>query len=243
LKSSGQFPRNYLHEKYARRAKALMPSELPKKKRRRVVMTCKYAFPLWRFPLDHESSASMLGSPFSPSSQSFDLTNQTVFSSLLTMIRAAVDLLLDYYPGIFLACHRRHVRDEKSNRVLSARQASVLDHLDVVAPTHLHELAAHLGVTPSTMSLMIDRLQKLGYVRRSRDPADARRVRIRLTRAGNGIKQQQKVLDPKLVEAMLRRLNGAERESALAGLRILARAAAELMDSSQFRRLRKEVGA
>src|SRR5580700_10319405 len=132
------------------------------------------------------------------------------------MIRAAVATVLDCYPKIFFACHRTHVRDENTGRALSSHQAGVLDHLDPVEPTHLHELAAHLGVTPSSMSLMIDRLEKGGYVRRSRDTHDARRVNLRLTKAGLRIKEQQKVLDPDLIEAMLRRLPSDERESALA---------------------------
>jgi DNA-binding MarR family transcriptional regulator len=159
------------------------------------------------------------------------------------MIRAAVATVLDCYPKIFFACHRRHVRDETAKRMLSSHQASVLDHLDPVQPTHLHELAAHLGITPSSMSLMIDRLEQGGYVRRSRDTHDARRVNLRLTKLGLRIKEQQKVLDPDLIEAMLRRLPSQERESALAGLKVLARAATELVASGQANRLQKEFGS
>jgi DNA-binding MarR family transcriptional regulator len=161
------------------------------------------------------------------------------------MIHAAVAAVLDCYPKIFFACHRRHVRDDqrakgrRRRRGLSAHQASVLDHLDAVAPTHLHQLAAHLDVTPSTMSLMIDRLQRGGYVRRSRDSHDARRINLRLTKAGLRIKRQQKVLDPDLVEAMLRRLSPDERAAALSGLESLARAATAVLADRQSRRLEK----
>ena len=156
------------------------------------------------------------------------------------MIRAAVETVLECYPKIFFACHRNHVRDETSKKVLSSHQASILDHLDVIEPTHLHELAAHLGVTPSTMSLTVDRLERGGFVRRSRDTHDARRVNLRLTSTGQRIKQKQKVLDPNLVEALLRRLPVDEREAALAGLRALARAAAELVAAGRTSRATKE---
>jgi DNA-binding MarR family transcriptional regulator len=159
------------------------------------------------------------------------------------MIRAAVATVLDCYPKVFLACHRDHMRDEQTGQSLSSHQSAVLDHLDAVAPTHLHHLAAHLGVTPSSMSLMIDRLERGGYVRRSRDAGDARRVNLRLTRAGARIKEQQKVLDPSLVRAMLERLAPDDRQSALAGLRLLAGAAAELMASGQIKRLKQEMPA
>jgi hypothetical protein len=42
----------------------------------------------------------------------------------------AVRQLMEFYPIIYFACHRRHVRDPKSKRVLSAHQGSILDHLD-----------------------------------------------------------------------------------------------------------------
>ena len=159
------------------------------------------------------------------------------------MIRAAVATVLDCYPKIFFACHRTHVRDDSTRRVLSSHQASVLDHLDAVEPTHLHELAAHLGITPSSMSLMIDRLERGGFVRRSRDTHDARRVNLLLTKAGMRIKEQQKVLDPDLVEALFRNLSPVDRETALAGLKILARAATELVASGQANRLQREISS
>jgi DNA-binding MarR family transcriptional regulator len=155
------------------------------------------------------------------------------------MIRAAVATLLDCYPQIFLACHRSHVRDDRTKQVLSSHQARVLDHLDSVEPSRLDELAGHLGITPSSASLMIDRLECTGHVRRSRDSADARCVNIRLTKAGVRVRDQQKILDPNLVEAMLRRLPPHELQAALAGLRSLARAASELSSSGQVKSIRQ----
>jgi len=149
------------------------------------------------------------------------------------MIRAAVADVLDCYPKVFFACHRTHVRDEAAGQVLSSEQCRVLDHLDAIDPTHLQELARHGGVTASSMSLMIDRLERRGYVRRSRDAGDARCVNLRLTKAGMRIKGQHKILDPDLVEEMLRRLSPADRASALGGLRILADAASELVSARQ----------
>jgi DNA-binding MarR family transcriptional regulator len=159
------------------------------------------------------------------------------------MLAAAVAAMLDCYPKIFFACHRRHVRDDSSGQILSARQASVLDHLDTAAPIHLHQLAGHLGVTPSTMSLMIDRLEHGGFVRRSRDAGDARRVNLCLTQSGARIKERQKVLDQRLVESLLRRLSPADRGAAVAGLQILARAADEMLATGESQRRQKEMTA
>lgn len=133
--------------------------------------------------------------------------------------------LLSLYPRIYFACHTRHVRDPETQRLLSRHQASILDHLDEIDPITLNDLARHMGVTPGTMSLAIDRLEKKGYVIRLRDTVDRRRVQLRLTSAGVRVRQATTVLDPPRVEALLARLTAEEREAAIHGLRLLADAA------------------
>jgi len=142
-----------------------------------------------------------------------------------------ITAFLRFYPQIYFACHRRHVRDEKMRKTLSLNQASILDHLDDVEPTSLHSLARHMGVTASTMSLNIDRLETAGYVRRERDRQDARRVELRLTESGARLKHQQNTLDPERVGALIKRLKGPDRAKALYGLKLLAEAAAEMVAS------------
>ena len=133
--------------------------------------------------------------------------------------------LLELYPKIFHACHTRHVKDPASGTVLSAHQASILDHLDEVDPTSLLGLARHAGVTASTMSIAVDRLVRKGFVTRVRDTDDGRRVQLRLTAAGGAVREANSVLDADRVHAMLGRLNDADLEHALEGLEKLARAA------------------
>ena len=140
---------------------------------------------------------------------------------------------LNAYPRIFHACHLKHIRDPRSNHTLSRHQASILDHLDPRIPLQLHALARHLGVTPSTMSLHIDRLERTGFVRRSQHPTDKRRTNLLLTPAGIRIKSQQKVLDPDRVAALLRRLSAPDRTAALRALRQLADAADTLHEDRQ----------
>jgi DNA-binding MarR family transcriptional regulator len=137
-----------------------------------------------------------------------------------------VQRVLAYYPQIYFACHTRHRRDPLSSDVLSERQASVLDHLTADKGIPLKELAAHQGVTASTMSLMVDRLVAGGWVVREKDTHDARRVQLRLTAAGERMKQASTVLDPQLVRALLDRLTPQQRQAAVDGLGILAAAAA-----------------
>jgi DNA-binding MarR family transcriptional regulator len=148
---------------------------------------------------------------------------------------AAARDVMRLYPRIYFACHTRHVRDPQSGRQLSRHQASVLDHLDDVDPMTLNDLARHMGVTPGTMSLTIDRLEKKGYVLRLRDVSDRRRVQLRLSPAGVRIREASSVLDPPRVEALVARLTDGERDAAVRGLSLLARAAEQQM-TEQARR-------
>ena len=148
---------------------------------------------------------------------------------VLVQLGEAVRAVLDHYPKIFLACHTRHVRDERRGETLSAHQASILDHLDDVEPTGLTDLARHMGVTLSTMSLAVDRLERKGYLVREPDRADGRRIGLRLTPAGERIKEQDKVLDADRLRGMLRRLSTDELDRAIGGLGLLAQAARAAM--------------
>jgi DNA-binding MarR family transcriptional regulator len=145
----------------------------------------------------------------------------------------AVRAVLELYPRIYFACHTRHVRDPASGATLSSHQVSILDHLSTDEPTSLAELAAHMGVTPSTMSLAIDRLEDEGYVKRGRDREDARRLRLLLTAKGQRIREAHSVLDAEKVDAMLARLSNAERSVAIRGLELLARAASQQVRSKE----------
>ena len=147
------------------------------------------------------------------------------------MIQEAARQVLEFYPRIYFSCHQRHRRDPETQRLLSAHQGSVLDHLDEIEPTGLMELAMHMGVTASTMCISVSRLVRQGYVQRIRDSGDGRRVQLRLTPAGVRVKESQSVLEPERVQAMLSRLSGEELQAGIHGLELLARAAQEEMHS------------
>src|ERR1043166_5840382 len=153
------------------------------------------------------------------------------------MLPAEVETVLRCYPQIFFACHRRHVRDAESRKVISAHQPSILDHLDDVEGTSVLDLARHMGVTPSTMSLTVDRLERDGYVTRERSQEDRRRVDLRLTPSGVRIKRQDKVLEPELVAAMLAHLDERKRRQALRGLELLADAAGAMIRAGDLNRI------
>ena len=148
----------------------------------------------------------------------------------------AVRQVMELYSRIYFACHTRHVRDPQTRRLLSAHQASILDHLDEKEPLALLDLARHMGVTPSTMSLNIERLVRRGYVSRERAVEDARRLKLRLTPAGARLREAKSVLDPARVRAMLARLAPKQREAGIQGLALLARAGTEQMEEQSKHR-------
>ncbi|MEI8281112.1 MAG: MarR family winged helix-turn-helix transcriptional regulator [Armatimonadota bacterium] len=135
--------------------------------------------------------------------------------------------LLDFYPKIYFACHTRHVRDPKTEAVLTSNQASILDHLDVDQPMNLNSLACHMGVTAATMSIGVDRLVGLGYISRERSERDRRQVLLLLTPSGKTLSEAHSVLDIERVQGMLDMMSPEQRERGLDGLELIAKAAEE----------------
>ncbi|MGE4195810.1 MAG: MarR family winged helix-turn-helix transcriptional regulator [Phycisphaerales bacterium] len=139
-----------------------------------------------------------------------------------------------HYPRVYFACHRRHVRDPRTAHPVSSHAVSILDHLDCVEAVSVSALARHMGVTPSTMSLALDRLEARAYIRRRRDPTDARRIGIVLTASGERLRGARSVLDPDLVQSLMNSLTAPQRAAAVQGLALLSRAA-QGMDDASFR--------
>ncbi len=74
------------------------------------------------------------------------------------------------------------------NRHLSAWQLNHASlgalHVLLGGPSSQRELAGTVQVEEQTMSRMLERLERSGYVERSRDETDRRRVQVRLTALG-----------------------------------------------------------
>ncbi|HCW78708.1 MAG TPA: hypothetical protein DG084_06280, partial [Gemmatimonadetes bacterium] len=107
-------------------------------------------------------------------------------------------------------------------------QLRLLRQMDDVDPVMVGELAEYLGVTMSTMSLNLKRLEVAGLITRSRDPADRRVMNVLLTAEGRAIRDAAPPLDPARVDAVLMSMRPEERDRALNGLSILAEATSRL---------------
>ena len=128
------------------------------------------------------------------------------------------------YPQIYLACHVEHRARASSPTGLTARDATLLVHVDAEGSSPA-TLARHLGVAPSTLSAAVARLADAGLLRVDPDPADARRRLIRLTEAGQAVIGDENVLDAGRLAALLARMTAADRRRAVDGLKLLAAAA------------------
>lgn len=149
------------------------------------------------------------------------------------MPRDPVTQVLTSYPVIHHALRQREV--QAGGAGVSAHQATVLAQVDGAAGKTLTELAAAMGVALPTMSLTVDRLVAGGWLERARDPADGRRVSIRLTEAGQRMIKTRSLIDPERVRALLASLTPAERAAGVLGLTTLARAAQRLAPADRTR--------
>ena len=139
-----------------------------------------------------------------------------------------VERVLRHYPQIFLACHVVHPRAASSPSGLSDRDSTVLGHLSEREPITAAHLARHLGIRPSSLSPILNRLAARDLIERREHIGDRRAIELRLTPEGKRAMQASSVLDAERVASMLARLTDAERDAALRGLELLARAAREL---------------
>jgi DNA-binding MarR family transcriptional regulator len=88
------------------------------------------------------------------------------------------------------------------------RCLEILTQNDSVLPS---QLAVQLGLTTGSVTAMLDRLERLGYVTRSADPADRRKVVVRIT--PKATRKAGKIYGPIAVEGerdVLSRYSAAE---------------------------------
>jgi len=116
---------------------------------------------------------------------------------------------------------------------ISAQDASILSHFDREIALSPRALASHLGVTASTLSAVISRLSRLGYITSTPNDKDKRKRELRLTSIGAEANASTSVLDARRVQLLLGNLESGERKEALRGLALLARAARQIKEAKK----------
>jgi DNA-binding MarR family transcriptional regulator len=112
-----------------------------------------------------------------PHPQSFEQINDPV-GQRVTVGLAKISMALRQQ-----AWQQGHARD------LTPTQGEALSQLQRTPGLTLGEVAERLGVRPSTASEAVTALEAKGWVERHRDPADRRRLHLRLTPEGRNLAQ------------------------------------------------------
>ena len=89
----------------------------------------------------------------------------------------------------------------------------VLRHLFNKGPCNMGELARSVKRTKSTMTVLIDKLEKEGYVQKSPDPVDSRGVLVELTEKGTALEPVFEQISQGLFEKLTSMLTNQELET------------------------------
>ncbi|HEX9991778.1 MAG TPA: MarR family winged helix-turn-helix transcriptional regulator [Acidimicrobiales bacterium] len=125
----------------------------------------------------------------------------------------------DAYTRLWAVLHRPDDPD------LTQHEREVLHHVPASGGVPLGDLAHHLALPKSTASVLVKDLERRGFLRRRRDPADERRLAIVLTPKGRRRVEADRVLDPDGLGAALAALPPSRRELLLALMERVAAAA------------------
>lgn len=131
--------------------------------------------------------------------------------------RSADERFEDAYTRLWAVLHRPDDPD------LTQHERGLLHHVPATGGVPLGDLAHHLALPKSTASVLVKGLERRGFLRRRRDPADERRLAIVLTAKGRRRVEADRVLDPDGLAAALDTLPPSRRELLL---RLMERVAA-----------------
>ncbi|OBK23825.1 MarR family transcriptional regulator [Mycobacterium asiaticum] len=109
---------------------------------------------------------------------------------------------------------------------LTLAQLSILITLLDRGPIRMTDLAAHERVRTPTTTVAIRRLEKVGLVKRSRDPSDLRAVLVDITAQGRAVHKESLANRHAALAAMLSQLPPADLETLMKALAPLDRLAA-----------------
>lgn len=114
---------------------------------------------------------------------------------------------------------------------MTVAQAATLNTLSTEGAMRLGTLSVRLGISPSTLSRNVDRLEERGLVRRSPDPADRRAIQVALSDGGYEAAAQLKSQEDEFMEAVLACMSDDDAMAVVHGLEALLRAVRELTES------------
>ncbi len=107
-------------------------------------------------------------------------------------------------------------------------QMRVLMLLSAVGEARMSDLAHQLGISPSTLSSLADRLVESGFVNRREDARDRRSVLVSLASAGNQLLDQFNELGAGALRELLGQVDAKDIETVNKAIELLVAAARQL---------------
>lgn len=89
----------------------------------------------------------------------------------------------------------------------------IIEAVGISSPKKVSEIAKSLNVTPGTMTVNMDNLEKKGYVTRTRSESDKRVVFITLTEKGEKAFFHHRDFHKKMIKSAVADLSDSEREA------------------------------
>ncbi|HKA87478.1 MAG TPA: MarR family transcriptional regulator [Haliangiales bacterium] len=146
-------------------------------------------------------------------------------------VERAAAAVAELFPLIYLRLHRRW---PKGAFRPTPEAMAVLLHLEGSGPLTVTEAARHMRRSQSTMSALIDRLERRSLIERMADERDRRRMLVWLTPAGQDVlAEERRVLDRGLLARAIAAMADGDRRKLIDGMRALVAAAGPRKETSQ----------
>jgi DNA-binding MarR family transcriptional regulator len=139
----------------------------------------------------------------------------------------AVDRALAGYAQLVQLLSAAHAPEFPDPHVTMA-QMRVLMLLSAVGEARMSDLAHQLGISPSTLSSLVDRLIEAGLATRREDSRDRRSVLVTLAPAGSKMLDQFNELGADALRSLLEQLDGSEIVTVNKAIELLVAAARRL---------------
>ncbi len=107
---------------------------------------------------------------------------------------------------------------------LSMQEFRVVEHLGMVGPRMMRELAEHLRLAVNSVTVLVDHLERKGFVSRHRSDEDRRVIRVGLTEMGESAYEDITTGKLRFFRRMLESLTAEEQEMFLLLFRKIAHA-------------------
>lgn len=98
---------------------------------------------------------------------------------------------------------------------ISENDMHIIEAVGINSPKKVSEVAKSLNVTPGTMTVNVDNLEKKGYVTRTRSESDKRVVFLNLTEKGRKAFFHHRDFHKKMIKSAVSNLTDDERDALL----------------------------